>query len=329
MNDTLEQSLRDLFRDDAAAFDAGAAVQRLRACPARSQSKRRFLWPAVGMGSTALTAGVVAAILLLSSGAPAAYAGWAAIPAAASRRSQAETGRTCAHAFTGSGAATDERAFTHRPVLAETRGIYTALVVELDGRIYSCMTSGDPGNSSSAFDLGISQYGPAQTPPPGDLISAPYSDQGGVGEGRGENRWTLAQLLHPRRQAQIFEFRERVRGGGYGPSALGQAGSEVSAVSFTFANGETVAATVENGWYFAWWPWLSKPTTVTVSNNSGTATSPVSGPRSFQQYVVPQCRPGSHGCVFAAAQPAPTTTSAAGSDASSSSPTGVGSLIRH
>lgn len=58
-------------------------------------------------------------------------------------------------------------------------------------------------------------------------------------------------------------------------SSYGRAGADVSAVTFTFADGSSVDATVENGWYFAWWPGGSRPTSVSVTANSTTVTTPM------------------------------------------------------
>jgi hypothetical protein len=92
-------------------------------------------------------------------------------------------------------------------------------------------------------------------------------------------------------QAQLYDFIARHVGGGYGPYAVGQAGSAITAVSFTFANGQTVSATVERGWYFAWWPWTTRPTSVSVTTSLGTQSSPVRRPRNFQSFITPNCRP--------------------------------------
>ena len=50
---------------------------------------------------------------------------------------------------------------------------------------------------------------------------------------------------------------------------FGMAGSDVSAVTFDFAGGLTVDATVQNGWYFAWWPTLDDPASVQITTTSG------------------------------------------------------------
>jgi hypothetical protein len=74
----------------------------------------------------------------------------------------------------------------------------------------------------------------------------------------------------------------------------GLAGSDVSAVTFDFADGSKVNATVQNGWYFAWWPGDRWPASVQVTTNSATLTSPMS---------VSACLSETTGCVFAGRKP--------------------------
>lgn len=79
-------------------------------------------------------------------------------------------------------------------------------------------------------------------------------------------------------------------GSGQEEDVQGLAGSDVSAVAFEFSDGSTVDATVQNGWYFVWWPGDAWPTSVKVTTNSTTSTSPMS---------VSACRSEPSGCVFA------------------------------
>jgi hypothetical protein len=78
----------------------------------------------------------------------------------------------------------------------------------------------------------------------------------------------------------------RVTGLEAGNHAYGRAGSGVSAMLFGFRNGRTVNATVKHGWYFAWWPWGSAPSSIQVTNTRGTFRSST------------DCRAGSSGCVL-------------------------------
>jgi hypothetical protein len=69
-------------------------------------------------------------------------------------------------------------------------------------------------------------------------------------------------------------------GPGSASVALGIAGKNVSGVTLTLKNGKKVEATVQHGWYVAWWPGTSKPggaetKTIAVTSSSGTHSSPL------------------------------------------------------
>ena len=57
--------------------------------------------------------------------------------------------------------------------------------------------------------------------------------------------------------------------------AFGRTGTAVTGVTLRFPNGKHVKATVENGWYFAWWPWAGSPISARVATTSGQTTMPL------------------------------------------------------
>ena len=217
--------------------------------------------------------------------------------------------RTC-DSFSMSTQAVPADVFVGQPALTQVHGVFTALVNVSNGRVYGCLTGGNQANVHAFFDEDLVAFGAVDVAPGPDRLSVPYPQEGEGGSGRIFSRPPGRNAS----QAQLEARQERVQGGGYGPYTLGQAGSDISAVAFTFANGKTIAATVQNGWYFAWWPWISKPTLVTVTTSSGTMTSPLTaGTNTRRAPIAPGCRPGSHGCVFVTtpAAPSPTTTTTA------------------
>jgi hypothetical protein len=199
-------------------------------------------------------------------------------------------------------------AFAGPPVLTDVHGTATALLNVTDGRVDLCVVGGDEKNLHAFFVFHIETYGPVRDTPGADHLSLPYAGDDGVGGGRvAPSLKGVPSGLRHRRMGSLG-FPQYMQGGGYGPYALGQAGSSVSAVTFRFANGKTVAAAVKNGWYFAWWPWISTPISVTVTTGSGTTSSPLSSSNGLRIAVKPGCRPGSSGCVFVKTPPAPTRT---------------------
>ncbi len=59
----------------------------------------------------------------------------------------------------------------------------------------------------------------------------------------------------------------------------GRAGDGVSAVTLVLADGTDVQATVENGWFVAWWPSTQNVKSAELTTPSGTTTQPANSPR--------------------------------------------------
>jgi hypothetical protein len=296
----------------------------------RQRSSRR----PVLIGSTMTTmvgGGAVAAILLLSTGPSAAYAGWSPTPRATSR---AELSKLASDCSKSAGILTSPkypngyntgRVFTGTPILTETRGIFTAAIYLTHGRVYSCLY-GARGTSWLGHDK---SSGPIQKAPGLDQLGAPYGisfsrqadpngDAGGGGrEGvnavspwltRLQNEFRRIEsrqrpnpngLITGRAAVLFQQMRLLFEGAGFGLDAYGQAGSGVSSVVFSFANGRTVTATVQHGWYFAWWPWTSYPRSVQVRSSSGTHTSPMTTRGQGNELKPsPACKPATPACVF-------------------------------
>jgi hypothetical protein len=263
MNDLSESDLRAAFK---ARFETVAPERELRlgTFDYRSRTtRRRRLWAATGTGGTALTGGVVAAILMLSSGASVAE-GWTPVPTAPSATAVAAATAACNWVNETSG----PPILTGTPVLTDGRGSYTALIYVNGHVAHICISNGQHTATSLAM-----------TDMPLFFDAVPGPDQLGDPDGFGGG-------------APGFPGSANSSGGAEDVSGL--AGSDVSAVTFDFANGSTVDATVQNGWYFAWWPGDSRPTTVQVTTSTGTLTSPMS---------VSACLSETTGCVFAGRNP--------------------------
>jgi hypothetical protein len=277
--------------------ELGAELEQAAHRP--SSSRRRRLWAAIGASGVALTGGIVAAVVLLSAGAPAAYAGWSRVPTTPSPSAL----ETAVHKCYRVGANNAQLALPApggmmQPVLAETRGASAAAIYVADRQVYMCLTVNERAFASVDSYL----MGPSLRAAPGpDQLSIPYGISGGSGHSGPTHRLSPAQLrklLAARRSgSSLF--------GAGSKFALGQAGSDVSAVTFAFANGRTVVASLEHGWYFAWWPWTTEPTSVTVTTRDGKTTSPMGNAphNGLGVRPYPACRPGSSSCLFARSRP--------------------------
>jgi hypothetical protein len=263
MNDLLESELRTAF---AARLETVSPEREARLCAFdyRSRARRhRRVWAAMG---TALTGGVVAAILMLSSGASVAQ-GWTPIPTAPSAAAVAAATAACNWVDAPNG----PPALTGTPVLTDGRGSYTAAIYVSGDVTHTCISNGQHTATGIATDDGVTLR----------LHAAPGPDQLGDPSGGGGS-------------APGFRASDGSTSSNQEEDVHGLAGSDVSAVTFAFADGSTVQATVQNGWYFAWWPSDSWPTTVQVTTGSGTRTSPMSAGA---------CRSQATGCVFAEPKP--------------------------
>ena len=265
-----------------------ATGERFAVVGSRLHAGRKRFWAAAGAAGGTAVAAVVAAVLLLSAGTPAADAGWAAVPSTANPAAVTAAIKKCY----------EVGAINHglgRPVLTEARGRSTGAITLVDGTVYMCLYD-------RAFSaVSTSSMGPLRAAPGPRQLSVPYGEYGGGSSAKLPKSLFEAMRHRPLSRATRLELLRFRAGDGYGYWALGQAGRDVSAVRFSFNGHQTVTATVEHGWYFAWWPWTSDPTSVTVTAGAGTSTSPMTNtwPDRLGSRPYPACRPGSNGCVFA------------------------------
>jgi hypothetical protein len=329
MNTPLEQQLRRMYAGQAADYDPDPAAERLLGRRYHQNPYLPRVWATAGACCAFAGSGIAAAVILLSSGAAPAYAGWnaAGTQPAPGIVAEMEIPSGCnKHAPSTPGGGTfdndDPPVFIGQPALTESRGIYTAIVSVTSGYVYACLADASAGNPNFAYV--VRSFGAAQPAPPADLIGVPYTSRSNGGHLVAPTESEIQDASASEQGAVL----DRVfGGGGYGADALGQAGSNVTAVSFSFADQSTVDATVENGWYFAWWPWTELPNAVSMTTSTGaTTTSPVTGSwgPGFDSIITAGCQPGSGGCAFAAGTDTATTTTAtattttAGSTSSSS-----------
>jgi hypothetical protein len=308
MTEAFELELRKALTEGAEGLHVASAVRRLAETDYRSsrrrvlplprisartfQSNRRRLWAAIGASGTTATGAAIAAILLLSSSAgplevPMAYADWSATPTAPSASAIAACNRIDSwNHYTGT------PKLVGKPSLTDARGEYVAAAYASGDQINVCISDGRSTNSNS----GGGSFSLDALPGP-DQLGSPV---GGGGEARGfpgaNDKQPLPKSVEAGLKANprlknnpaLLAARERMLDEGFENHLIGHAGRDITAVTFVFAGHKTVKATVENGWYFAWWPNLNAPTSVRVTTGYGkTITSDAN------------CRPGKDSCLFA------------------------------
>jgi hypothetical protein len=280
VTDVLEQDLRAALAERAACMpDASDAIGRLRHVDYRSRhapSRRRRrpawlpLWPALGGATAALGAGIATAIVLLSSGAAPALAGWTPVPTTPTPAALAKVTKACRWA---SGPLL-RRAMTGKLVLVDQRGRFIAELYTAGIYAGVCISGGRRDDTGGGGDTVVLHFYAAPGP---DQLGMPDNGGGGTLGFDSSNPHQYGLVRH----------------------AFGLAGKNVRAVSFRFAGGSVVKATVEHGWYFAWWPNMNYPTSVRVRTTSGTIRSPMM-PTGGQGRG---CRFGARRCVWSGFRP--------------------------
>jgi hypothetical protein len=322
MHDLLENDLREFYAAYDAAYDPVPGLTRVRAREREQVPHRQRLWAALAACATALAGGITAAVLLLSSGASVAYAGWTAVPTTPSPAALASAIAQCKKYAQPLDPALRAPAAHSRadqcdgiPILTDARGKYVGLIYAEDGQMSELVTGGHIG--TSGFEGPIPRApapsrltAPAMAVPNPDLEGSPtvrfkreishltalerqlhgyhasisalvlekYHFAGLAQQLRGASDAEAMALVQRRIESMSQRIPQHSAAKSREPQlayAFGRAGARVSAVTFTFASAKPVKATVENGWYFAWWPWAKSPLAARVMTASGTTTMPL------------------------------------------------------
>jgi hypothetical protein len=276
--------------------DLGAAAHRPR---------RRWLrrWLVLSAGALALAAAAGVAVALLSTGTTAAFAGWTATPSAPTASALAAARTAC-----GSVPSADVLA-------AEARGPYTAIAFTRADKPWQCVVKGSHVVVNLSTRYPVRAYASVLS----GKVMLPVITQKTCGSAAARER-TLDQPDADLTQDSASSFssyakredalQAEIAAAASGPdtlsAAIGVAGSGVRAVTFVLADGDRIQATVEHGWYVAWWPGASKPggataVRVAVTTSSGMHSSPLPAPPKIDvSYQVPAkgCVPGDRCSVF-------------------------------
>lgn len=254
MSDLIERELREAF---ASRVDAVAPriVDRLSSTDFHPRRTRARLLTKLGACGSVIAAAATAVTLGLTGGTPVAFAGWTATPSPASAAAVEAARSACGHA-----AASDVLA-------SEARGPYTAIVFLKRDRPWQCVVKG----SEAVVDLSTPYPLRAYSKVPADKVMVPLLSRRTFGKtlrrlNRFATTWSASRLLAV------------MTGPGSVSVALGIAGENVTAVTLTLKDGKQVHATVQHGWYVAWWPGAPMPggaetTSIAVTTSSRTHSS--------------------------------------------------------
>jgi hypothetical protein len=260
MTDQLESDLREALAARAEQLPRDVCA-RVRTRDYRPRT--RHLRPPVAAGALLAAAAATAAVLLIDLGprAPTAFAGWSAKPTAAGadQISTAEAG--CRQQLNSAAAAAVRRhvpsalptSMLDLPVaLTDVRGPFTFVVFADAHRTATCISG--PQFSSVA---GTASSEPAASLPADQIV--------------------LSQQIHTSRAGDAYSFVE------------GRVGSGVTGASLAMSDGSHVQATVQNGWFVAWWPSDANVTSAAVTSAAGTSTQAL---HTSPAPPAPPCPPG-------------------------------------
>jgi hypothetical protein len=257
----------------------------------RRPPKRRFFPPVARVGVwrrfVIVAAGSMAVVIALlvfgttGSGPPNAFAGWTAIPAAFSPGETAGALERCTSrlaAAGGAGSGLPARGW--RPLLTDTRGPFTAMILRSGGASATCVSgptftsiamNAHPSGGASQHTLSMGTAGATQTAGATPRRSAPSVSVMGLGA-LGSGRIRTASQIHT-----------STSGGQRYTIVQGQVGAGVTRVTLVLSNGNKVRATVGGGSFIAWWPGSAAANSARLATGSGASTqrltfTPVPGP---------------------------------------------------
>lgn len=236
------------------------AVDRLHRAEYRPRTRRvRGVHVLGGIGASATSAGVATALLV--GGASPAYAGWSAHPAAAATAPTEAVADRCAAQLgrlPGPGLA-------WKPVVTDTRGPYTLVVYQAGAGEAICLE----GPKLTA--ISVTSGGGRRTATGSTIGQASGHHASGMTSGG-------TSVSVPSASAPLDRISQlTVATSDQGPYSVadGHAAADVSAVSLTLSDGISVAATVADGWFVAWWPSAQQAVSAQLTTPNGTVNQPI------------------------------------------------------
>lgn len=289
MNDQLESELREGFAGRAALVPEDSSV-RLRAINFRPRTSRFSTRLTVGsLTGVGVATGAIVSVVVLGS-APPAFAGWTAVPAAASTLSTTAAS-SCRQQLTNSRAPTSLTGGQWTVLDTDVRGPYTVIVYQNDQAYATCFT-GPSFTVVNAASAGGSraEYGSTSVRVEArQRGAAPGSSTGSVSVLKG----TASDGATPSIPEMTVSHLALSSNGDTYTLVDGQLASGVSGVTLVRSDGSRVQATSGNGWFVAWWP-----------NDVGVASAEVDSPsgQSAESFTVPSPTlppagdPSTHSC---------------------------------
>jgi hypothetical protein len=282
MKTALEQELSDALAHRAASVPR-AATERLRAVDYHPRRRLLAVPVAVGAGAaaSAATAGTVLAVVL--GGAAPAYAGWSASPTSSSAPSSAapdcvstlssaSTGPTGTSGIGGTGA-TSSGTGTWQTLLTDVRGPFTITLLQ-NGTMYATCFTGPSFTEVNEITSPSNGSGGAQS---STLSVHSQTANGGVSGPQAGGVGSIVRLEDTSSGDLNQVLQNHLTTTSDGPYTFidGRVANGVTGVSLALDDGQSIVATVADGWFVAWWPGnTADATSAQVTKASGTTSEP-------------------------------------------------------
>jgi hypothetical protein len=270
MNTAFEEELSEALAQRAASLPP-AATERLRAIDYHPRGHMLGVPGAIGAGAavSAATLGTVLAVVLGS--ATPAYAGWSATPTSSPAPSSAAPDciSTLSSASTPSGTGTTG---SWQTLLTDVRGPFTITLLQ-NGTSYATCFTGPSFTEVNRITSSSSGSGGAQS---GSLSvnsqtanGASGPQLGGVGSLVSLEGTSSGDLN------QIVQNHLTTTSNGPYTFIDGRVANGVTGVTLALDDGQSVVATVADGWFVAWWPDdTANAKSAQVTKPSGTTSDP-------------------------------------------------------
>jgi hypothetical protein len=279
MKTALEEELSEALARRAASLPP-SATERLRAIDYHPRRHMVGVPVAIGAGAaaTAATVGTVLAVVL--GGATPAYAGWSAMPASPASSSPPSSAApdcisTLSSASSPSGdggtGGTSPGTGAWQTLLSDVRGPFTITLLQ-NGTSYATCFSGPS----------FTEVNRITSPPNGGAQSGTLSvnSQTASGGASGPERGGVGSIVSLEGTSsgdlnQILQNHLTTTSDGPYTFIDGRVANGVTGVTLTLDDGQSIVATVADGWFVAWWPGdAANATSAQVTKPSGTAPEP-------------------------------------------------------
>jgi hypothetical protein len=264
MSQLLEMEVRAALAERAREIPEHAA-ERLRRIDYRPRARALGPRAAVGAGAgLAATCGVTVALVGLGVGAAPAFAGWSATPTQPTSGETAGALAQCQSRLAGAGGGSGLPVSGWQPVLTDTRGPFTAMVLQSGSATATCLngpsfTTTAANSSATNTAGGGSQHVMS--------VSSPNAAGGGS---PAVSLFALGGPTSPISEATALQF--TTSAGQPYTIVQGQVEAGATAVTLGLSDGTDVQATVADGTFIAWWPGSASATSARVTDPAGATT---------------------------------------------------------